>query len=76
MLVSDAVESAALGAVMLGIDAMNLEPFERKKNLSFYQPNILNNEVYIKCFNKFERIYRSLKDEWNNETIALLQVPV
>jgi gluconokinase len=76
VLVSDAVESAALGAVMLGLGAMNLEPFEQKKNLSFYEPNLLNHEVYIKCFNKFERIYHSLKDEWNSETIAVLQVPV
>jgi gluconokinase len=76
VLVSDAVESAALGAVMLGLEAMNLEPFAQKKNLSFYEPNLLNHEVYIKCFNKFERIYHSLKDEWNSETIAVLQVPV
>jgi hypothetical protein len=55
---------------------MNLEPFAQKKNLSFYEPNLLNHEVYIKCFNKFERIYHSLKDEWNSETIAVLQVPV
>lgn len=74
VLVSDAVESSALGAVMLGIEAMNIEPFEKKDTLASYEPNLLNHAIYLRSINKFERIYNSLKDELNNEATSLLQM--
>jgi gluconokinase len=63
VLLSDAVESAALGAVTLGMEVMNIEPFAKKEILNFYLPNLLNHEIYMKGFDKFERIYDLLKNE-------------
>jgi gluconokinase len=63
VMVSDAVESAALGAVMLGMEAMNIESFREKEISNFYQPNPLNHEIYMRGFDKFERIYNSSKNE-------------
>ena len=76
VLVSDAVESSAMGAVILGMEAMNIDAFAKKEVLASYEPNLFNHEIYAKAFNKFERIYNSLKDEFNSETIALLQMQV
>jgi gluconokinase len=73
LLVSGAVESSALGAVIAGMEALNIEPFPRKPILSSYEPNLLNHEVYRKGFEKFERIYDVLKDELTNETSPSLQ---
>ena len=74
VLVSDAVESSALGAVMIGMEAMEIEPLPAKESVSPYEPNILNHEIYMKGFEKFERIYETSKDELTNESIPLLQV--
>ena len=74
VLVSGAVESSALGAVMIGMEAMNIEPLPRKKILSFYEPDLLNHEIYLKGFERFERVYESLKDELINDPIPLLQM--
>ena len=76
VLVSGAVESSALGAVMIGMEAMEIEPLPAKESLSSYEPNILNHEIYLKCFEKFERIYETSKDELANEAISSLQVPL
>ena len=72
VLVSGAVESSALGAVMVGIEAMELQPFPAKKIAASYEPNLLHHEIYIKSFERFERIYELLKDEITNE-IAVFQ---
>jgi gluconokinase len=64
VLVKDAVESSALGAVMIGMEALSSEPFLREEILSSYQPNLLSHEVYMKSFEKFERIYQSIKNEF------------
>src|SRR5215203_3181395 len=74
VLVSDAVESSALGAVMIGMEAMDIEAFPVKESLSSYEPNILNHEIYMRGFEKFERIYETSKEELTNESIPLLQV--
>ena len=71
VLVSDAVESAALGAVMLGMEALDIKLFPEKEISNFYQPNPLNHEIYIRSFDKFERIYNSLKNELSNEATSL-----
>jgi gluconokinase len=63
VVVSDAVESSALGAVMIGIEAMGKEPFAEKKILSSYEPGLTNHKIYMKSFEKFEHIYHSLKGE-------------
>lgn len=74
VLVSGAVESSALGAVMIGMEAMEIEPFAKKEILSCYTPDLLNHEIYMKGFEKFERIYDALKDELNNEEIPVFQM--
>ena len=74
VLVSDAVESSALGAVMIGMEALDIEPLPPKESLSFYEPNILNHEIYMRGFEKFERIYETSKEELTNESSPLLQM--
>lgn len=74
--VSGAVESSALGAVMIGLEALNIQAFPGKKILSSYKPNLFNNEIYRKGFEKFERLYESLKNEFaaNPSTISQMQL--
>ena len=74
VLVSGAVESSALGAVMVGMEAMEIEPFAKKEILSYYKPELLNHEIYMKGFQKFERIYNAFKNELTNEAIPSLQM--
>lgn len=74
VLVADAVESSALGAVMIGMEAMEMESFGKKATLSSYEPNLLNHEIYMRSFEKFERIYEALKAEINSEIISLHQM--
>lgn len=74
VLVSDAVESSALGAVMIGMEAMEIEPLPAKESLSSYEPNILNHEIYMRSFEKFERIYETSKEELTNDSSLLLQM--
>jgi gluconokinase len=63
VLVSGAVESSALGAVMLGAEAMKTDAKFEHKVLASYTPNEKNNMVYKKCFDTFERLYQLLKGE-------------
>ena len=65
VLVSAAVESAALGAVMIGAEALGIEYSFSKPVSSEYQPIPLHHQMYSKCFEKFERIYEILKEEMN-----------
>jgi gluconokinase len=63
VLVTDTVESAALGAVMLGAASLGLEQHFAKNVVAVYQPDASHHEVYQKCFEKFMRIYQALKEE-------------
>jgi gluconokinase len=63
VLVSDTVESSALGAVMLGAEALGIPADFKKSLLSTYEPNPENHEVYKVQFKKFERLYELLKGE-------------
>jgi gluconokinase len=74
VLVSAAVESSALGAVIIGMESLQLAPLPRKKILSTYEPDLLNHEIYMKGFERFERIYESLKEEFMNEAFPLPQI--
>lgn len=67
VLVSDTVESSALGAVMLGAEALGIAPQFHETTLSTYQPNPANRQVYQNEFKKFERLYDLLKSEMVNE---------
>jgi gluconokinase len=74
VLVSAAVESSALGAVIIGMESLQLAPLPRKKILSTYEPDLLNHEIYMKGFERFERIYESLKEEFMYEAFPLPQI--
>lgn len=62
--VSDARESSALGAVMLGVEAMGRLPIQAKKKEAIYLPDAMKHEAYKKQFQKFERIYKEIKTEF------------
>lgn len=66
VLVSDTIESAACGAVMLGAEALGIATDFKKSILSTYEPNHENYDVYKKQFSKFERLYDLLKGEMVN----------
>lgn len=74
VLVSGAVESSALGAVIIGLEAMEIAPLPQKEILSSYEPNLINHEIYLKGFERFERIYEAVKEELTNDPIPLLQM--
>ncbi len=65
--VSDTVESSALGAVMLGTEALQIETNFQKTILSTYEPNLQNHEIYKRQFARFERLYDLLKQEMIDE---------
>lgn len=62
--VSDASESSALGAVMLGIEATGRPLIEHKKPKAIYEPNLEEHKQYRKQFQKFERLYEQVKTEF------------
>jgi gluconokinase len=68
VLVSDTVESSALGAVMLGAEALKIPANFENKIVSVHEPDMKNHEVYKKQFKKFERLYELLKGEMVNES--------
>ena len=74
VLVSGAVESSALGAVMIGLEALGKEPFPKREILSCSEPNLLNHETYMKGFEKFERVYETLKNELISEADPSFQM--
>ena len=67
VLVSAAVESAALGAVILGAEALSIETVFHHQTAAAYIPNDKDNKIYTRCFEKFERLYDLLKGEMVHE---------
>ena len=74
VLVSGAVESSALGAVMIGLEAMGADPLPVKEILSSYDPDLLNHETYMKGFERFEGIYETMKTQLTDEAIPSFQM--
>ena len=66
---SDAVESSAWGAVILGMEALSIEYSFKKKVLSVHEPDLSKHSAYMRQFEKFERIYELLKDEFKKEGV-------
>ncbi len=64
IIVSDNVEASATGAVILGIEALGLKQFEVEENKIVFISNEENYLIYKKQFEKFERIYELLKEEF------------
>jgi gluconokinase len=63
VLVSDSVESSALGAVKIGMQALGIENKWLPKTTETYSPNQQQHQIYLTQFEKFERIYELLKKE-------------
>jgi len=61
VLVSTAVESAALGAVIIGAEAMGMEYNEERRIEAVYKP--AHHDVYRKGFEQFQRLYALLESE-------------
>lgn len=57
-------EGAAWGAVLLGMDALQLpREWKNTNHTEFYQPGEQQHQLYKKQFAKFERLYNLLKGE-------------
>lgn len=68
VLVSEALETAASGAAMVGADALNLTTAFNTEVLTAYFPEQNKHQVYQKQFNKFERLYELVKSEMFSES--------
>ncbi len=73
VIVSDAVESSALGAVLLGMEAVGKGPFKSGAAIKIYEPDSANREVYEKGFKKFGAVYAALKDTLASEVAPSVQ---
>jgi len=62
VIVTDPVESSALGAVLTGMEALHQTPEIDRHSLPEYIPNPVDHAVYAQQFRKFERLYELLKD--------------
>lgn len=69
VLVSGSPESSALGAVMVGIKALELSLFIQPATVATYYPNSLYHELYQQKFQQFERIYKVLKNEFTSQPL-------
>jgi gluconokinase len=62
VVVSETIEGAAWGAVLIGFKAIeNTNSFGNKTEVTFY-PNPKNMLIYEKAFEKFKKVYPLLKD--------------
>jgi gluconokinase len=58
-------ESSAMGAVVIGLEATGQEPAFHKQVLAVYEPDPAAHILYRERFEKFERIYELVKNEFN-----------
>jgi len=64
VIVTDPVESSALGAVLIGMEALHETPAMDRHALSEYTPNPGHHTLYARQWKKFGRLYELLKDEF------------
>ncbi len=62
--VSAASETSALGAVMIGVEALGYQPFELPAFIAAFRPHAEANAIYKQYFDRFERLYLALKHLW------------
>lgn len=70
VMVSGSPESSALGAVMVGIKALNLPVVIQPSIVAEHHPNFLAHQVYAEGFQKFERLYHLFKTEFTPVDIS------
>lgn len=63
VLLSDAVEASALGAVMIGCSALELPPLQVAGTVRAFRPNAATHTVYAEGFAKMEKLYHLLRPE-------------
>lgn len=73
--VSGSGESSALGAIMLGIEALQLEPVTVPPFKADYKPDAAQHSIYKNNFEKFEKIVTALEYMWE-EPVAKELLPV
>ncbi|HVG16770.1 MAG TPA: gluconokinase [Chitinophagaceae bacterium] len=64
VVVSDAKDNSALGAVLLGMKALNIKNERQPGGEEVYTPCYERHEQYRKAFDRFERIYQLVKNEY------------
>lgn len=69
VVISESIESSALGAAIVGMKALGLiEDFSEVLSLpakeAVFLPNFDNHQIYTERFATFERLYEKLKDEF------------
>jgi gluconokinase len=64
--VSDSVEGSALGAVLLGAEALGLEHNIQHEIRSVHKPSNADHSLYQQAFQKFLRLYELLREEMND----------
>jgi gluconokinase len=57
-------ESAAMGAVLVGMEALGKSPAFLRQALAVYSPEAAAHAVYREKFKKFSRVYESIKNEF------------
>ncbi len=76
VLVSGSPESSALGAVMVGADALDLPAIRQPAIISEHRPDAAKHKNYLKQFQKFERLYKLLKSEFISNNIPKAPMPI
>ena len=57
-------EISALGAVIIGMQALKIPNTFQQPTGKMYQPNIALNEIYLAHFAKWQRLYEAVKSEF------------
>lgn len=76
VLVSGSLESSALGAVMVGAEALELPAIRQPVIVSEHDPDTTKHKNYLKQSQKFERVYKLLKNEFNSNNISVASVVI
>jgi gluconokinase len=62
--ITASIESSALGAVITGMEALNIKPLNTKRPSLIFYPDPVKHNMYMQGFKKFERVYTLLKEEF------------
>ena len=74
VLVSAAMESSALGAVLLGMEALEEDCYFNRQTPARYEPDAIKHTKYLQHFEKMERVYELVKHEFGKESIPAQQM--
>jgi len=70
-------ESSAWGAVIVGMEELDIEPGQSMAmNGVKYEPDIKNHRIYLKHFQKFEKIYELVESEFVSRSTQIPELAV